>query len=281
MIYTLDNSQSGDSASLFAPLADHNLVLGSILAGITPAPIYVDDPQHPKAAFTWFKYRAFLAGNPDSSSFITELANLLRSELISAALRRGIDACILDFTEPAWVNALPQLFPGLQPIQALRQFYVCCSLPVSAAPQLPEGFSLLPVDAVLLARTDLKRITELKEETCSERLSVEDFLAHSFGYCIIYHDELVCWCLSEYNTGDKCEVGVATAEPYQRRSLATIATRALLEHAFRSGYNHVGWHCWSRNTPSGALASRAGFTLEQEHTVYLYPTLQTGQDKTL
>lgn len=279
MIYTLDNSQSAYAASLFASLVDHNLVLGSILAGKTPASIYVDDPQHPKAAFTWFKYRAFLAGNPSSSNFVFGLANLLKDELIPRAQRLGIDACILDFGEPDWVNALSQLFPGLQPIQALRQFYVCCSLPVSAAPQLPDGFNLLPVDAVLLARTDLKRITELKEETCSERLSVEDFLAHSFGYCIIYQDELVCWCLSEYNTGDRCEVGVATAEPYQRHGLATIATRALLEHAFRSGYSQVGWHCWSRNEPSGTLARKAGFVLEKEHIVYLYPQLQPVLDK--
>jgi len=270
MIYPLCFPELQITAPLFAPLLEHNLVLRSILAGHTPAVIYTDDPYRPSTAFTWFKYRAFLAGHPQSPTFSEELGSLLNSQLIPTAQRAGIDACILDFGELGWANRLSQIFSGWQPIQAQRQFFACHTLPSIPAPGLPPGFTLLPVNAALLARDDLQHMAALRDETCSERLSVEDFLSHSFGYCITFQDELGCWCLSEYNTSGRCDVGIATIEPYQRRGLAAFITRALLEHAFRLGYTQVGWHCWARNIPSSALARKAGFILEIEHTVHIY-----------
>ena len=38
------------------------------------------------------------------------------------------------------------------------------------------------------------------------------FCAASFGFCIQHGDELVAWAFSEYNTGGRCEVGIATVE---------------------------------------------------------------------
>ncbi len=54
----------------------------------------------------------------------------------------------------------------------------------------------------------------------SERPS-EDFLRRSFGQCLVHNGAIAGWCLSEYNSGPRCEVGIAVAEPYQRRGLAT------------------------------------------------------------
>jgi GNAT superfamily N-acetyltransferase len=98
---------------------------------------------------------------------------------------------------------------------------------------------------------------------------VEDFLKKSFGYYILKGDALASWCLSEYNVGDRCEVGVATVDEHQQRGLATAATLALVEQALSTGCHRIGWHCWSRNTPSVALALRAGFEKVRDYSVYL------------
>ena len=52
---------------------------------------------------------------------------------------------------------------------------------------------------------------------CSERASVDEFLGRSVGVYIVRRDptagdELVSWCLSEYNHGGRCEIGIETAE---------------------------------------------------------------------
>jgi GNAT superfamily N-acetyltransferase len=102
---------------------------------------------------------------------------------------------------------------------------------------LPAGFRLAFAGPDLLARTDLAKLDALREELCSERPSVEDFLARSFGLVALCGADaaLAGWCTSEYNSGDRCEVGIGTLEPYQRRGLATAMGSAFVEHALNCG----------------------------------------------
>ncbi len=216
MLTALTHPASAEAAALFAGLQEH-LVLDSIFTGLTPAVVYVDDPAAPAAAFTWFKHRAFLGGAPGSPHFLNELRLLLNDQLIPGAQSGGVEGFVLHFHDPAWLLQLEQLLPGRAPIPAQRQYYVF-RLPVGepmspAGIDLPDGYQAVNVDAALLGRSDLLHMDELRRETCSERLSVEDFLAHSFGACLLHDDELAAWCLSEYNCNRRCEVGVATVRP--------------------------------------------------------------------
>ena len=113
--------------------------------------------------------------------------------------------------------------------------------------------------------SDVTGLDAVREEMCSERTSVKDFLAHSFGLCPVHSNEVAGWCMSEYNVGDRCEIGIATAEKHQRQGIATLTTWFFLAEAYRRGYRHVGWDCWARNVPSVATARKAGFTLVEEY----------------
>jgi RimJ/RimL family protein N-acetyltransferase len=108
----------------------------------------------------------------------------------------------------------------------------------------------------------------LRSEMCSERASVEDFVAKNFGICLVYADEIVSWCLSEYNLGPRCEVGIETVAAYRRRGLGTLVARALVEHALAHGYSQIGWDCWADNRPSAATAQKAGFRKVSDYPVY-------------
>ena len=125
------------------------------------------------------------------------------------------------------------------------------------------------VDADLLAQDSLESITALREETTSERPSMEDFLAKSFGVCALHENALAGWCLSEYNTEGRCEIGIETVSPFRKRGLATALTLALLEHAFAKGYTEVGWHCFKRNAASGNTARKAGFDKVRDYPAFI------------
>jgi RimJ/RimL family protein N-acetyltransferase len=103
---------------------------------------------------------------------------------------------------------------------------------------------------------------------CSERPTVQDFLAKSFGVCLSRGDEIVGWCLSEYNCADRCEVGIEIVEPYQRRGLGTLLSLALVEMALSRSVTRIGWHCWASNTPSDATALKAGFELVEDYPAH-------------
>jgi GNAT superfamily N-acetyltransferase len=133
---------------------------------------------------------------------------------------------------------------------------------------LPDGYRLLPVDEDLLSKDHLLHLDDLVEEMLSERPSVKAFLDRSFAYCVAYDDNLVSWCLSEYNSGERCEIGIETQEDFQGRGLATVTASALIERAQSQGITQIGWHCFARNQASIAAAEKVGFGKAAEYPAY-------------
>ena len=132
---------------------------------------------------------------------------------------------------------------------------------------LPPDFRVVEIDEALLA-SKYRNLDQVKDETVSERDSVEDFLESSFGYVAIEGDEIVSWCMSEYNTGNRCELGIASIEGYRRKGLATQVARAIIGHAVRQGAYEIGWHCWRNNEPSVRTALKIGFKLGSDYPVF-------------
>jgi RimJ/RimL family protein N-acetyltransferase len=253
---------------LFA-LLDYNLVIESVLSGATDGRLFVDDPKAPKTVLLAYKHHLFLAGSSGDPEFRQVLKRLIDETLFPPQDADVPDAFYLHLPDSAWQPHLETLLDGRYPVAARRQYYECNALRQDWRLLLPDGFSLHPVTADLLDRPGLEHVEDLRQELCSERNSVDEFLQKSFGFALLNGRELAAWCLSEYNTADRCEVGVATVEKYQRRGLGTIVTLALVGHALNYGYTRIGWHCWTNNTPSVALALRAGFEKIHDYTVQL------------
>lgn len=264
-------SQSKSIASLgdlFRPL-DQHLTIGSILAGDTPGEVYLNSLEAPTLGLAWFHGCVFLAGEPDGPG-AASVQEVLSRVLLPQEQAAGNDAFILHATPTTWEPWTDALLPGIDPIRAVRQYYAYRARTPTSYPEPPAGMELLPADASLLRRLDPAGRAALSEEMCSERVDVEAFLQRSFGLCLVQGDALVGWCLSEYNLDGRCEVGVAIMEPYQRRGLGTLMTVAFIQMALSRGIHTIGWHCWQRNIPSGALARRVGFDLIDEQPVYIY-----------
>jgi len=93
---------------------------------------------------------------------------------------------------------------------------------------------------------------------------------------ILRENKVITWCLSEYNLGERCEVGIATAEEYRRRGLSTITGLAFIEQARANGIRRIGWHCWTRNEGSVSAARRLNFDLVKELQAY-YVAVRPGE----
>jgi len=254
---------------LLAGLDDH-LAVAAILDGAAPGQIYVDDPDHPTAAFTWTRHRFFLAGSPENASFNEAIRRLFAEVIYPQAPAWGLEMFELKHTPEGWAGVIPGVILRDQdPILAQRHYYVFRELKHDWRTLLPQGYRLASIDADLLAQRHIRHLDDLKEELCSERPSVEDFLAQSFGIAALYGDELAGWCTSEYNSGDCCEVGIGTLAPHQRRGVATALGSAFVERAQTQGVLRIGWHCWANNAPSIATALKLGYQLAAEYTTYI------------
>jgi len=242
---------------------DAHLAITATLEGHVPGQVYVDDTTAPRVALLWVNGRIFLAGTPPSDAPL----RFLDQSLADWGRRTGRDSFVLHYHPSAWSERILAGLAGRYPISELRHHYTLGALRHNWRERLPAGFVLRPVDQDLLAETGLRNLERVTEEMCSERPSIEEFLAHSFGVCAVHGDEIAGWCMSEYNSGDRCEVGIEVVAAYQRRGLATALASALIEEAQRRDIDRIGWHCWARNEASIATALAVGLVKAGEEAV--------------
>ena len=250
------------------PDLDVHLAVKALLAGNVPGRVYVDGAARPRAALAWIGHRFYLGGAPENEAFNRELGRFFAETVYPQGLAAGHEGFVVKCTAPGWTQQIDVLLPGKHPIPLGQHYYAGREVGHDWRALLPPDITLRLVDRALLSEK-LEGLADLEEEMQSERPSVDEFLAKSFGFVPMHGDRVAGWCLSEYNCGDRCEVGIATAEGYRRRGLATLVASAFVEYALAHGIAHVGWHCNANNAGSIATALKAGFRKVLEYPAYL------------
>jgi len=247
---------------------DIHLPLQAILAGNVNAPIFVDSAMNPQSAITWIGHHFYLAGAPGNNDFIAAARRIFLEKFALRSQKSGIDSYQVFFPSAGWESTIAAMLLGKYPLKAQREYYAFKSSRLDWKALLPAGVSVRNVDAAFLAERRWKNPAFLSEAMLSDRESLEDFLSKSFGVCAVQRDEIIGWCLSEYNTGHRCEVGIATHDGYQRQGLATAMTVAFIELARSKDVARVGWHCNASNIAAGKTALKAGFEKLSDYPSY-------------
>lgn len=255
----LEPGQYAAARPLFHRL-EHHLFLTALFEGSISGAVHVDHPRLPRAALLAYHHALCLAGEPALPGFNIALRQFLMETVIPPRLEAGWGAFLIHYEPTGWLEGLTPVCAPYHVIEASRQYYETMISDPLPAVDLPPGFQIHSVTPELLA-SGMQGMELIRDEMCSERTSVEDFLAKSFGLVLTFENQVAGFCMSEYNTGSRCEIGIATFEPYQRRGLATRMTWAFMAYAQARGITQVGWHCWSSNTPSAATALKAGLRL--------------------
>jgi RimJ/RimL family protein N-acetyltransferase len=271
-ISELRAAERARAAPLFAGL-DWHLAVPAVLAGRAEGTVYADSAATPRSGLLLTGHRAYLAGDPGNSAFLAAVHSVLERRFVPA--KRDVGAFTMYYDHPDWPAAARAAFSaGLKNFRELPQCHFLkdqlnerAEAEARGAPGFPEGFRVIAADASLVDDPTLENRKALLDEMCSERASVADFVARSFGLALLRGNAVAGWCLSEYNLGHRCEVGIAVDEPFRRRGLATLLGRAFARQAVASGVSEIGWHCWRENAASCATARALGFTLARE-----YPT---------
>jgi len=230
----------------------HNLAVASILFGDTASTVMVDDVDHPRAAVTWSGSRIYVAGDTGSDVF-----RCLIETIVWRVNAKGADICIVYLAPGANIDGFEEP-EGFQAVHRTRNYYEVDAAKHCWIAVPPQGYTLHMVDRGLLSM-GLKNTDRVIDEMRSERTTVEEFMEKSFGLCAVAGREIACWCMSEYNTGDRFEIGIETVAEYRRRGLALHTAKAAIGHGLTLGHRFVGWHCWADNAGSNGLARALGF----------------------
>ena len=282
MVHELAQEAYGKTTGLWRGL-EFNLEIGAILAGLKSGRVVVDDPVRPRAGLLWDKkIMFFVGGDAHRPGFVASLADEIARA--AAEVGEGYSRWFRIGYGPGWERVIEEDLRDLSPVKAKRLVYeyrrakplrakLLRAKPLRAKPpedwraNLPPGFAVVRVDQGLLARTDLTYLPYLLEELQGTWRELALFFRHGFGFAAASHDAVVAWCLSEYNTGRQCGIGVETLREFQRRGLGTAVVAALVEECLARDIRPQ-WHAAEENLASVALARKAGFEPLRDYTVY-------------
>lgn len=260
----LFSSNTQPARPLFHKLERSHALVTALFEGNVTARLFVDNPAAPHSGVIVCNSRVLCAGDVPSADFFEEMRCTFSSELMPSHRAQGNDAYLVFAVNGVWDTTVEALFRNHELYHGTRQYYEMTHFVPQPDLRWPDGFSIQLITPEFLS-SDANGLDAVREEMCSERASMEDFLARSFGLCPVHSKEVAGWCMSEYNVGDRCEIGIATAEKHQRKGIATLLSWAFLAEAQRRSYTRVGWDCWTRNVASVATARKAGFTFVEEY----------------
>ncbi len=267
MLDELPKESRHRAAEVFSPLT-HHAAIGSILSGLTDSRIYVDDRDEPKCALTWTKSRIFLSGDLSDEDNGRRAAETIGNKIKLDSLNRGARYFIVYVDPKISPSDLFELLDEVKVHQDTRNYYELDAREREWCEAHLDEFRLEVIDRRFLS-SPYGNLDQVKEEMCSERSSVEDFLEKSVGVCGVIGDEIVSWCMSEYNHGCRYEIGIATVEEHRRKGLATATAGVLMRRCLEHGFSRVGWHCWQRNEPSNRTVLKLGFRFVESYPVYV------------
>ena len=242
---------------IFKPL-QHNLSSISILRGLTRSNVYTDSID-PTWAVTSSNSRILVAGDTENPEVFKTVQKIV--DIGTASGRRGF---VIYYPEEAQKMDIGKHIHGVKVYPNQRNYYVL-QLEKERHSDLPDGYRLEQITGDFLSR-EYENIELVKEEMQSERMGIGEFLEKSFGFCALKDNTIASWCMSEYNTGNRFEIGIETHPDYRRRGLAYGTANACLDYGRKNRYTSVGWHCWKKNEASNQLALRLGFSYVLEYT---------------
>jgi RimJ/RimL family protein N-acetyltransferase len=226
-----------------------HLALESVLVGASLGRVVVGEHR---AALAWTGHRVYLTGNVEGAGFEEALGDYVRSRRI-----------VVVYPDHEALEGATRLFPGCKVTERKRRYYEIDPSAQEWAVNPPNGYAVERITAQLLEKR-LLNTDRVEEEMCSEREIVGEFLEKSFAFAAIHGGGFAAWCMSEYNLGDRCEVGIETVAEHRRRGLAVLVAGAMFRHAASVGIRRVGWHCWADNAGSVATAETLGLRLVSE-----------------
>lgn len=244
---------------------EHALLVQGVVDGTLPGWLAVDSREEPRALLASIPGAHYLLGDPGNLAWNAAVSDMVVGEILPRGKQAGWAVLNLHYAPDVWEDLLDSIFAEAVVVKNHQRFFRFRQRRVDWRVCLPARFSLRQLDAELFGQhlgPNLERIRESLEEDYG---SLVRFLEYGFGFCLLDGDEIASWCTTDCISGQRCELGVYTDRRYRRRGLATAVVAATVDHCLANDLPEIGWHCWSQNLASAAVARRVGFEEVGQH----------------
>ncbi len=282
MIYELDKRDYEKVRSIFHPLQDV-LAIIAVIEKRTRGKIWVDDVNSPKSAYIWNKsHFHYIAGDENNNEYNASLEKLLADKIPKEAKKHKTDTfCI--YSSPNWENMIVDILERnyfreeyqrilRKKIVRLTDFHLLYLFKqrkiVDWQEQIPSGFTVERINEDILSQTDLRNNDTINRWIKALWASVDDFLAQGVGCCIIHGKKIVSWCITDYVSGNRCELSLETDKEYRKQGFATLTAAATVDSCLAKKLTEISWRSNEYNLGSRKIAEKIGFEKIREQPVF-------------
>jgi RimJ/RimL family protein N-acetyltransferase len=239
--------------SLFDPHVPNNPALWAVFQGRHAGRALVDDLRYPSQCLVRTEAVLTYASHLMSHSFLSEAIDYFRHTGHNWLIRSPGDPPASESH-----RTLPRLeFFDYDPHSPVLEDF---------RNRLPADFEIRPIDANLLNRC------EWRDDMAFYCGSLENFLHHGVGICLMHGDEIIVETYASALGAPYAEIGAIAHEPYRGNGYAPIAVSYLIEALEQRGL-HAYWSCNTDNPASARVARKLGFKIERPYEIWEYESL--------
>ncbi len=276
MLYELEQLKIPNAQHLFSRLEESQPMCASVLAGVYPGKIYVDNIDHPKSALltTFIEDPSrgmwgFLVGNPDNDNFNRSL----NAAIFKRSILPSESPVLLLTCDPGdWGGQMSIVMAPRPPIWMPRWQFISRRVHYDWESALPEGFSVQPMNETLLKQPGLE-IPDDVRTTIEKWISITHSKFQDYGFVTMDetgHKPIIAgWATVDFIAKSAGDLGFFTQPDYRRKGLGTVAAAAALEYGFELGLTHISWTCDANNQGSIRTAGKLGLDRIEDYCMAL------------
>lgn len=268
MIYKLDKKDYQKIRTLLrTPEQKNDLTLNAIINGTNRGTIYVDNLEQPRTALIDVTGTiSIFIGDAENEEFIRPLREFIDNQLkIDTYHSCGGTYFLAVVPDETWEMVVENVISHREYEPDYEYYYqfnpeLFNTLKSSYRP-LPEGYTIKKINAEVIHNDPNELLPDVLGEFW---YSIDDFLRHGVGYCVLKGERIISACLSCCVNEKDHEISVETYdEDEMNKGLATLACTAYLEHCIKNGIT-PHWSTLETNVESNRLGKKLGFEFESK-----------------
>lgn len=273
MIFEIEKANFSIIRNLLDETMD-NIEIKAVIEGINPGWVFVDSQKSPQTAMVWAKgiQGFYFVGDPNNPDFNNCINDFIDNEIEPKAVKQGLNRFEFSGETENWCSVLEEIFINKKLEKSQQYIYKLKkdSWQDYQKRKLKDGFELRKINQEIFYDKKIKNINFLSLEIQRWWNSTEEYLNKTFGYCIMFDNKIVSYCICNFSHGDICTIGIETLDEFRRNGLSQVATEAFVENCLDNQLI-PHWECMESNLPSRALAEKLKFNRDSIYTLNSFP----------
>lgn len=245
----------------------------AVVEGVNPGRIFVDNINAPTSGVVWLGNNDgfFFIGNERNERFNNELNHFVDTVITPEAKKVGLTWFEGIGDHHKWDDTIKRVFANRHLGSWKQRVYTLEKNDYKSNFNLmiEEGYDIVKMSEALFENKDksIKNIDFLHSQIAETWSSPDTFLHKGVGYCVIYKNEIVSICFSNFVVDNIHSIAIETLEEQQGKKLAQKVASAYVEDCMRNNFIPY-WDCMESNKPSIAVAERIGFRMKFHYVGY-------------